>query len=138
MQAQHSIKILAWELTLTFGLVLTKDVTNPPSIVDPQAKWITLEDVLIERAMNGVSTQIIVWRHRLSYVTRYLFLGEVSIEAETAKLEKRCLLHGVTTRIIHTIDEKVRYMNSSDKKFIFFLKKISLKIYLHIQNLNYK
>lgn len=36
MQAQHSIKILAWELTLTFGLVLTKDVTNPPSIVDPK------------------------------------------------------------------------------------------------------
>lgn len=109
MQAQHSISILAWELSLSFGLVLTKDAINPPPIIDPQAKWVTLEDVLIDRAMNGVLSKIIVWRHRLSYVTRYLFLGEVSIEAEAAKLEKRCLLHGVAIRVIHTIDETVKH-----------------------------
>lgn len=43
MQAEHSINILAWELSLSFGLITTKDAANPPSICEPQAKWITLE-----------------------------------------------------------------------------------------------
>lgn len=66
--------------------------------------------------MNGVTTRIVVWRHRLSYVTRYLFLGEVSIEAEAAKMEKRCHLHGVAIRVVNTNEARVKNKKRTKKQ----------------------
>ncbi|EGC32863.1 hypothetical protein DICPUDRAFT_155142 [Dictyostelium purpureum] len=104
MNAEHSISILAWELTFSFGLVLTKNVESQlPLHVDPMSKWITLEDVLISKALDGVDVRIIVWRHELlSHLTRFLYLGEVTIEREVSKLEKRCNRLGVTCNVFHT------------------------------------
>jgi len=42
-KAQHSIKILAWDLSLSCGLVLKSDVPKPPPTVSHLAKWITLD-----------------------------------------------------------------------------------------------
>lgn len=46
MTAEHSIKILAWELSLSFGLVKLKSATTRPFVSDPDATWITLEVLL--------------------------------------------------------------------------------------------
>lgn len=44
MQAQHSISILAWELSLSFGLVVAQSVPYPlPALYDGSSTWITLE-----------------------------------------------------------------------------------------------
>src|SRR4051794_19330151 len=43
MAAQHSIKILAWEMSLSFGLVKAKSVHTRPTVCDENAKWINLE-----------------------------------------------------------------------------------------------
>ncbi|KAN0041209.1 hypothetical protein ACTFIV_003745 [Dictyostelium citrinum] len=104
MNSQHSISILAWELTFSFGLVMTKNVKSElPQHVDPMSKWITLEDVLISKVLDGVNVRIIVWRHELlSHVTRFLYLGEVTIEREVSKLEKRCKRLGVVCNVFHT------------------------------------
>jgi hypothetical protein len=46
MRAQHSIKILAWELSFSCGLILTKDAHPLPDNevrTNLNSKWITLE-----------------------------------------------------------------------------------------------
>ena len=45
MAAQHSINILAWEINLSFGLILAQQASAPlPAHYDPSGnKWITLE-----------------------------------------------------------------------------------------------
>ncbi|GAM27224.1 hypothetical protein SAMD00019534_103990 [Acytostelium subglobosum LB1] len=104
MNAEHSISILAWELSFSFGLVLTKNVQSGlPSVSSDIAKWITLEDVLLSKALSGVNVRIIVWRHELlSHVTRYLYLGEVTIEREVAKLERRCKKLNISCKVFNT------------------------------------
>ncbi|KAL6074701.1 phospholipase D, variant 3 [Balamuthia mandrillaris] len=93
MAAQHTISILAWEISLGFGLIRTHKSKIPlPSLTLPlSSKWVVLEDVLLSRALAGVVVRIIVWRHEiLSRLNRFLYLGEVSIEREVAKMQKRC------------------------------------------------
>ncbi|EGG14021.1 phospholipase D [Cavenderia fasciculata] len=108
MAAKHSINILAWELSFSFGLVMTERVksgipTFSGGSTESLGKWITLEDVLLSRALDGVSVRIIVWRHELlSHLTRFLYLGEVTIEREAAKLERRCKRLGIPCRILNT------------------------------------
>ncbi len=44
MQAQHSIKILAWDISFDVGLVTVDEASTPrPVFYDGSAKWITLE-----------------------------------------------------------------------------------------------
>lgn len=44
MQAQHSIKILAWDLSFDVGLVLAEQAASPkPVLYDGNTRWITLE-----------------------------------------------------------------------------------------------
>jgi hypothetical protein len=44
MQAQHSIRILAWDISFDVGLVLAEDAARPrPVLYDGVSKWITLE-----------------------------------------------------------------------------------------------
>jgi phosphatidylserine/phosphatidylglycerophosphate/cardiolipin synthase-like enzyme len=63
----------------------------------------------LSKAKEGVVVRVVVWRHELlSYVTRFLYLGEVTIEAEVAKLEKRCKKLGLVIRVIHTSRVSVR------------------------------
>jgi phosphatidylserine/phosphatidylglycerophosphate/cardiolipin synthase-like enzyme len=105
MLAEHSISILGWEINFSFGLVLANEAAQPlPAHYDPaNGKWITLEDVLVSKAKEGVKVRMIVWRHELlSYINRYLYLGEVTIEAEVAKLEKRCKRIGLTIKVVHS------------------------------------
>lgn len=48
--------------------------------------------------------RLVVWRHAfLSYANRLLYLGELSIEHEVAKLERRCHKLGVSIQIIQTL-----------------------------------
>lgn len=107
MGARHSVAVLAWELSLSFGLIridrapLTE--RPGPRVVAPGAKWISLEDVLLARALAGVRVRIVVWRHQLlTYLNRFLYLGEVTIEAEVAKLVARGRALGVSVRTFHS------------------------------------
>lgn len=44
MLAQHSISILAWEVSLSFGLILVQRAKIPvPPLTLPSAKWVSLE-----------------------------------------------------------------------------------------------
>mmetsp|Transcript_9273 Transcript_9273/g.28660 ORF Transcript_9273/g.28660 Transcript_9273/m.28660 type:complete len:930 (+) Transcript_9273:154-2943(+) len=110
MQARHSIDILAWELSLSFGLIETSEASNPGEMglkefSDPSRQWISLEDVILARALRGVRTRIIVWRHGLfSFMNRYLYLGSVSIEHELVKLERRAHALNLKMRILRTRD----------------------------------
>lgn len=107
MEAKHSISILGWEISLSFGLTLEQvpgaDTTAEASnSAGPSRRWITLDDVLIAKAKEGVKIRILVWRHELlSHLNRYLYLGEVTVESEMAKLEKRCKRSGVSVKILH-------------------------------------
>eukprot|EP01112_Ceratiomyxa_fruticulosa_P012371 TRINITY_DN3420_c0_g1_i1.p1 TRINITY_DN3420_c0_g1~~TRINITY_DN3420_c0_g1_i1.p1 ORF type:complete len:1058 (-),score=232.48 TRINITY_DN3420_c0_g1_i1:937-4110(-) len=104
MDAKHTIDILAWELSLDFGLILTQDCNVLPILVDPQTqKWVSIEDVILSQALSGVKVRIIVWRHELlSNVTRFLYLGAVTIESEVARLERRCKKLGLVVKVLHT------------------------------------
>lgn len=104
MLAEHSISILGWEINFSFGLILASEAALPlPAHYDPSTgKWITLEDVIVSKAKEGVKVRIVVWRHELlSYITRYLYLGDVTIEAEVAKLERRCKKIGLSIKVVH-------------------------------------
>lgn len=104
MHAQHSINILGWEISLTFGLIVShQSKQDRPKYYDPTSRWITLEDVLVSKAKSGVKVKIIVWRHELlSYINRYLYLGEITIESEVSKLEKRCKKLGLVLKVFHS------------------------------------
>lgn len=115
MEAKHSISILGWEISLSFGLTLetvpgadvTSDTSGSGHSSGPSRRWITLDDVLIAKAKEGVKVRILVWRHELlSHLNRYLYLGDVTVENEMAKLEKRCKRSGVSIKILHA----TRYM----------------------------
>lgn len=135
MLAQHSISILAWEVSLSFGLILVQRAKIPiPPLTPPSAKWVSLEvptppdgvvciyfcalficlycwvqDVLLSRALSGVRVRIIVWRHELvSHINRMLYMGEWSIDSEVAKLQSRCQKHGLVCKVFHTITNIVR------------------------------
>jgi phosphatidylserine/phosphatidylglycerophosphate/cardiolipin synthase-like enzyme len=146
MQAQESIDILAWELSLSFGLVFAKKDSNiykqflDPNSGDPiymkfskprnvsnglkyndylkflnrmfstsfpqltsAGRWITLQDVLLTKAAAGVKIRLMVWRHKLlSYLTKFVYLGEVTIEREAQKLKKKAARMGLKVKILHT------------------------------------
>lgn len=108
MQARHSISIIAWELSLAFGLVLADPSKPPllPMLYSSTPKWITLQDVLLYRALAGVKVRIMIWRHEvLSHLNRFLYLGEVTVEREVGKLSRLCDKLGLTIKVFHTIDE---------------------------------
>ena len=66
-------------------------------------KWITLRSVLLSRALAGVKTRIMVWRHPyMSYLNRLLYLGNVTIDYEVWKLERRCESLGLSCRVFHS------------------------------------
>lgn len=122
MLAQHSISILAWEVSLSFGLILVQRAKIPiPPLTPPSAKWVSLEDVLLSRALSGVRVRIIVWRHELvSHINRMLYMGEWSIDSEVAKLQSRCQKHGLVCKVFHTItnipDGSSSYANPYDNE----------------------
>jgi hypothetical protein len=61
--------------------------------------------VILAKALRGVRTRIIVWRHGLfSFMNRYLYLGSVSIEHELLKLERRAHALNLKMRILRTRD----------------------------------
>ena len=138
MEARHSISILGWEISLSFGLTLEQvagaDTTSETAgnanlqghsssssfsssssgAGSGSRRWISLEDVLIAKAKEGVKVRILVWRHELlSHLNRYLYLGDVTVENEMAKLEKRCKRSGVSVKILHT----TRTMPSADSPY---------------------
>ena len=104
MQARHSISILAWELSLSFGLItVERGAKTRPRTTPAGSHWISLEDVLLEKALNGVTVRVVVWRHQLlTYVNRFLYLGEFSIEAEVRKLIQRGQSMGVAVHMVKT------------------------------------
>lgn len=121
MEAKHSISILGWEISLSFGLTLeqvpgadfTVDYSNGVS-AGQSRRWITLDDVLIAKAKEGVKVRVLVWRHELlSHLNRYLYLGEVTVESEMTKLERRCKRAGVSVKILHA----TRYMPSATSPY---------------------
>ncbi len=109
MGAKHSISILAWELSFSFGLIKVSEIPpniSLPSPTLPGATWVTLEvfsikkiwvsankkflgkiqDILIDRSMAGVPTRIIIWQHTvLSLFYRWLDFGKVSLEHVSKK-----------------------------------------------------
>jgi phosphatidylserine/phosphatidylglycerophosphate/cardiolipin synthase-like enzyme len=109
MQAKHSISILAWELSLSFGLITCERGAHlRPHTTPANARWISLEDVLLAKALKGVTIRIIVWRHQLlTYLNRFLYLGEVTIEAEVNKLINRGKALGVTVRMVRATSSKM-------------------------------
>ncbi len=84
-------------------MVALTPLCRGPNTTPVGAKWISLDDVLLAKALAGVQVRIVVWRHQLlTYVNRFLYLGEVTIEAEVAKLVARGRALGVTVRRLHT------------------------------------
>jgi len=63
MAAQHSISILAWEVNLSFGLIMATQASTPlPAHYEPQNnKWITLE---VQRASPFLpsSCDLLCWQ----------------------------------------------------------------------------
>ena len=104
MEARHSISILAWELSLSFGLITAeRSGTRLPKTTPPNTRWVSLEDVMLAKALEGVVVRVVVWRHKLlSYVNRFLYLGDVSIEAEVKKLIQRGAALGVSVTMVHS------------------------------------
>lgn len=130
MQAKHSIDIVGWELSLSFGLVYVSNTVrseafksgnagsnstnagiglnllqlanfktihnNKNNNNNAQDSWISLEQVLLAKAASGVKIRIMIWRHHImSYLNRFLYLGEVTIEREVYVSDEclRALLH---------------------------------------------
>ena len=61
------------------------------------------QDVLLDRASAGVKVRIMVWRHQfLSYLNRYLYLGEVTIEREIKKLQYEAENRGLKVIVYYT------------------------------------
>jgi phosphatidylserine/phosphatidylglycerophosphate/cardiolipin synthase-like enzyme len=107
MQATHSIDILGWELSLSFGLYYKtdRDLTDEGilSRFFKRGRWITLRDVLLLKAAGGVRIRIMIWRHRLlSYANRYMYMGEVTIEREVKKLQHKAKQMGLKVVVFHT------------------------------------
>lgn len=66
-----------------------------------------LQDVLLSKAKEGVKVQIIVWAHRiLSVINRLLYLGEISIDREVAKLKTRAEKLGLKVEVFHEYSGK--------------------------------
>ncbi len=54
MEAKHSICILAWELSLSFGLITSeRSGERKPKTTPRDSKWVSLEDVLLEKVKKG-------------------------------------------------------------------------------------
>ena len=94
-------------------------LTPPPSSpltalqLEQNMKWITLEDVLLSRALAGVRIRIAVWRHELiTRIDRFLYLGEVSVEKEVGSLEKRGRMLGLKVCVFHTISSHMPNFSS--------------------------
>lgn len=102
--ARHSIGILAWELSLSFGLITAERAGRSlPRTTPSGVRWVSLEDVLLAKALEGVAVRIVVWRHQLlSYLNRFLYLGDVTIEAEVRKLVLRGQSVGVRVEMVHS------------------------------------
>eukprot|EP01102_Stenamoeba_stenopodia_P013684 TRINITY_DN4473_c1_g1_i1.p1 TRINITY_DN4473_c1_g1~~TRINITY_DN4473_c1_g1_i1.p1 ORF type:complete len:974 (+),score=221.89 TRINITY_DN4473_c1_g1_i1:104-3025(+) len=119
MGAHHSISILAWEISLSFGLVLVQKTRGTLPTLAPSSGWITLEDVLLSKALAGVRVRIVVWRHELvSYLNRLMYLGEVTIEREVSKLQNRCQKLGLVIRVFHTIKQMPDISSSYADPFV--------------------
>lgn len=132
MQAQESIDIVGWELSLSFGLVvavrqgnhskrrdwfplsimmgkLRSGGTSPHSHNLNKHQWVTLEDVLLSKAASGVRVRVLIWRHHImSYLNRYLYMGEVTIEREVSKLQVKAAQMGLKVKVFHTEFNLVR------------------------------
>lgn len=68
---------------------------------------LTSEDVLLSKAKEGVKIQIIVWAHRiLSVINRLLYLGEISIDREVAKLQSKAEKLGLKVEVFHEYSGK--------------------------------
>jgi len=101
MRAEHSINVLAWELALDFGLVLTRDVAVAPSETPAGATWVTLEDVLLDAAKRGVKIRAIVWRHSMmTMLNRFLYMGPV--EQQVRAFRRRASKRGLSFKVFHT------------------------------------
>eukprot|EP01080_Neovahlkampfia_damariscottae_P002887 gene2887-4730_t len=135
MQAEHTIDILGWELSLTFGLIYTKHQPSNSLFDKLQKKfttgnWKNLSDILLDRASAGVKVRIMVWRHQfLSYLNRYLYLGEVTIEREIKKLQNEAENRGLKVIVYYTEFDLPNpnskysdpYKSSNDADIIFIL-----------------
>eukprot|EP00762_Andalucia_godoyi_P006389 ANDGO_05930.mRNA.1 Phospholipase D beta 1 len=105
-RATRSIDITAWEMSLSFGLVRRKPHNYVGFHTTPL--WITVSDVLLDRALHGVDVRVIVWRHNMvSWLSRWLYLGEVTIERECSKLQDRATALGIHCRIFNSINDEV-------------------------------
>jgi phosphatidylserine/phosphatidylglycerophosphate/cardiolipin synthase-like enzyme len=55
------------------------------------------------KALEGIPVRIVVWRHQLlSYLNRFLYLGDVTIESEVTRLVERGKQLGVHVVMIHS------------------------------------
>ena len=107
--AKHSISILAWELCLGFGLVERKDLPEghkaPPAREDRPthdlsggSRWVSLEDVLLARARDGVKIRIVVWRHSMmTVINRIRYMGPV--EQQVSDFCERARRMGLPSRV---------------------------------------
>ncbi|KAL0487482.1 phospholipase D [Acrasis kona] len=105
MQATKSIDILGWEISLSFGLYYNNETTDKSilSRILGNNKWITLRDVIIHKASQGVRIRIMVWRHRLlSYANRFMYMGEVTLEREVEKLIQKAKLVNLKVVVFHS------------------------------------
>jgi hypothetical protein len=134
VRAQHSIAILGWELSFTFGLALVADTPQAlrPTLTHHTSKWITIEDVLLSRALAGVRVRIIVWRHSMvNYFNKYAnrrqlydeslidwidcmaldrllgILADVNIQNEARAFKKRATTLGLTCKMFFTTQAMV-------------------------------
>lgn len=127
MGAQHSIRILAWELSFRVGLVTldelpaaarapfthadTAPAPPPASMPAPAAlpalsAWVTLEDVVLSKAREGVRVALVIWRHEwLSTLDRVLVtLREASFERELEAVRAAAHHRGLRMGIFHRRD----------------------------------
>jgi len=121
--AQHSINILAWELSLSFGLVETGKIDK---------KWITMEDVLLSRAKHGVKIRIIVWRHSMmTMLNRIRYMGPV--EQEVEHFNERARRLGISFKVFHTTRGMVIYIFRNELFFHSLIHLCSLVLVVSMQ-----
>jgi len=83
-----------------FSSIPNNNNTNSNDTID---NWITLEQVLLAKAASGVKIRVMIWRHHImSYLNRYLYMGEVTIEREVYKLQKKAAQMGLRVLVFHT------------------------------------
>jgi len=125
MQAQHSISLCCWQLNLDFGIA---PVTwAPPFVLEAlgigdKKEWLTIEDVLLWRAMCGVTVRVLIWKHDVQSALEAAgksvgFTGEWNFEAQCDRLRERCASQRVKMAVLNqyreTLDPTSPYIASS-------------------------